>query len=40
MWDIGGKQLNSRLFIGSALYPSFDVMQQAVKASKAEVITV
>jgi thiazole synthase len=40
MWDIGGKQLNSRLFIGSALYPSLEVMEQAVVASKAEVITV
>ncbi len=39
-WKIGGKTLKSRLFIGSARYPSPDVLAQAVKASHAEVITV
>lgn len=39
MWQIGGKSLNSRLFIGSALYPSPAIMRDAVKASGAEVIT-
>ena len=34
-----GTELSSRFFIGSALYPSPEVMQQAIKASKAEVIT-
>jgi len=40
MWEIGGKKLNSRLFIGSAMYPSLDIMRQSVLASEAEVITV
>ena len=39
-WTIGGKTLQSRLFIGSARYPSPDILAQAVKASQAEVITV
>lgn len=39
-WTIGGKTLSSRLFVGSARYPSPDMMAQAVRASKAEVITV
>jgi thiazole synthase len=39
-WDIGGKTLNSRLFIGSALYPSPQIMSEAIAASEAEVVTV
>jgi len=39
-WEIGGRQLTSRLFLGTALYPSLDIMQQAVHAAHAEVITV
>lgn len=39
-WDIGGKTLSSRLFIGSALYPSPAIMQQAIRSSGAEVVTV
>jgi len=39
-WQIGGKTLNSRLFIGSALYPSPAIMQQAIRGSGAEVVTV
>lgn len=39
-WEIGGKQLHSRLFIGSALYPSPAVMEEAIRASGAEVVTV
>ncbi len=39
-WQIGGKHLTSRLFIGSALYPSPAIMQEAIKASGAEVVTV
>ncbi len=39
-WKIGGKTLTSRMFIGSALYPSPAVMEAAIKASKAEVVTV
>ncbi len=39
-WDIAGQSLNSRLFIGSALYPSPALMQQAIRASAADVVTV
>ena len=37
---IYGQTLSSRLFIGSALYPSPAVMQQSIEASGAEVVTV
>ena len=36
---IYGEQLNSRLLIGSALYPSPDIMKKAIKASGAQVVT-
>lgn len=39
-WEIGGKTLNSRLLIGSALYPSPQVMQDAIRASGAGIVTV
>lgn len=38
-WNVYGVELNSRFFIGSALYPSPEIMQQAIKASGSEVIT-
>lgn len=38
-WNVYGTELNSRFFIGSALYPSPEIMQQAIKASGADVIT-
>ena len=40
MWQLADKNINSRLLIGSALYPSPDIMQQAIQASATEVITV
>ncbi len=40
MWHIGGQTLNSRLMVGTALYPSPEQMLGALRASKAEVITV
>lgn len=40
MWDLADKQLNSRLLIGSALYPSPQVMLDAINASQAQVVTV
>lgn len=40
MWQIGGRQLRSRLLLGTARYPSLAVLQQAVAASGAEVVTV
>lgn len=39
-WKVYGQTLNSRLFIGTALYPSPQVMMDAIRASGAEVITV
>ena len=40
MWEIGGKKLNSRLLIGSALYPSPANMQESIKISGAQIVTV
>ncbi|HYQ92202.1 MAG TPA: thiazole synthase, partial [Candidatus Competibacteraceae bacterium] len=37
-WTIAGQALQSRLFIGTALYPSPDIMRQAILASGADVI--
>ena len=37
---IYGEQINSRLLIGSALYPSPDIMTQSIVASGAEIVTV
>ena len=39
-WQLADKTLNSRFLIGSALYPSPDIMQQAIRASHSEVVTV
>jgi len=39
-WKVYGTELDSRLFIGTALYPSPRVMMEAIHASKSEVITV
>jgi len=36
---IYGQPLNSRLLIGSALYPSPEIMKQAILASGSQVIT-
>ena len=40
MWSIGGKQLKSRLMIGSALYPSPEIMTEAIQSSKSDIVTV
>jgi len=40
MWKIAGVELKSRLLIGTARYPSPEVMQNAVIASGAEIVTV
>jgi thiazole synthase len=40
MWHIGGQTLNSRLLVGTALYPSPDIMRQALESSGTEVVTV
>lgn len=39
MWTIAGAELESRLFLGTALYPSPDIMLKAVRAAGAQVIT-
>ncbi len=39
-WHVGGKTLKSRFFLGTAAYPSPDIMARAVRAAEAEVITV
>ncbi len=40
MWNLADKTISSRLLIGSAMYPSPQIMQQAIKASQADVVTV
>lgn len=39
-WKIADISLKSRLFLGTARYPSLDIMQQSIQAAEAEVITV
>ncbi len=39
-WEIGGKTLSSRLLIGSALYPSPSIMEEAIKTSGSQIVTV
>jgi thiazole synthase len=39
-WQLFGQMLNSRLLIGSALYPSPAIMCDAIRASGAEIVTV
>jgi thiazole synthase len=39
-WAIGGKVLNSRLLIGTALYPSPQIMKEAIQTSGSQVVTV
>ncbi|MFV9870879.1 MAG: thiazole synthase [Anaplasma ovis] len=40
MWNVYGVKLNSRLLMGSALYPSPEVLKQAISNSGTEVVTV
>lgn len=40
IWHLAGKTLKSRLLIGSALYPSPEVMQASIQASGAGIVTV
>ena len=40
MWTLADKNLDSRLLIGTALYPSPAIMQESIKASGSEVVTV
>lgn len=38
-WQLAKQTFNSRLLVGTALYPSPQIMQQAVKASGTEIVT-
>jgi thiazole synthase len=40
VWQLADKKLTHRLLLGSALYPSLRVMEEAIKASQAQVVTV
>ena len=40
IWELEGKRFNSRLMIGSALYPSPDIMAKSIKASGSQIVTV
>lgn len=40
MWQLADKKISSRLLIGSALYPSPDLMKKSITASGSEVVTV
>ena len=39
MWDLAGKKLTSRLLLGTACYPTLDIMERAIHASATDVIT-
>jgi thiazole synthase len=39
-WHIGGRTLTSRFFLGTAGYPSPQILQDAIRASGAQVVTV
>jgi thiazole synthase len=39
-WSLAGQTIQSRLMIGTALYPNAQVMQDSIKASGANVVTV
>lgn len=40
MWNLANITLSSRLLLGTACYPSLQIMQEAILASRAEIITV
>lgn len=40
MWQLADKLIQSRFLIGSALYPSPDIMQRAIRASDSDIVTV
>ncbi|MGX5172858.1 thiazole synthase [Aliikangiella sp. IMCC44653] len=39
-WELAGKTFSSRFLLGTALYPSPSIMQQAIRASGSEIVTV
>jgi len=40
VWTVADKALESRMFLGTALYPSPEIMVEAIKASETQVLTV
>ena len=40
MWTLGDQQLKNHLLMGTALFPSPDIMAEAIRASATEVVTV
>lgn len=40
MWNLAGREISSRFLIGSALYPSLQIMSDAINAAHADVVTV
>ena len=40
VWQLADKTISSRLLVGTALYPSPDIMLQSIRASGSEVVTV
>jgi thiazole synthase len=40
MWQLAGREFNSRLLLGTARYPSPDNLRQAITQSGAEIVTV
>ena len=40
MWHVGNQSLMSRLMLGTAQYPSLEILRQAIIASQTQVITV
>lgn len=40
MWEIGGRQFSSRLLLGTAGYPSPEILRDAIRRSGAEIVTV
>lgn len=40
VWELAGKTINSRLLLGTARYPSLQILHEAIKASRTEVLTI
>ena len=40
MWKIGNQHCNSRLLLGTARYPSLEIMQKVIQAAEVEIVTV
>ena len=40
MWTIAGKTCHSHILLGTAQYPSLEILDKAIQASKTEIITV